>query len=302
MATEHRSTSTSTSAGGGSAATQTLGAAPDLRRLYATAALHRGNDSLTLPAGRVALDGVRVAVDDLADYAHLCGFPLGGPLPLTYPHLLGFPLQMHVMSGRGFPLPLLGAVHVENAIRVHRALTVDDPLDIVVWAENLRPHRRGRQVDLVTEVSTRGVLAWRGVSTYLARGPENLAVDGSQPPSLTPLDGIRQGPQWRVPEGAGRAYAAVSGDWNPIHVHALTARPLGFPTAIAHGMFTYARTVAALGPKLPEHDLTSRVWFRKPVRLPSTVRLRSAVEPGRTLSLLQSADAAVDHAVVEHTW
>ncbi len=110
------------------------------------------------------------------------------------------------------------------------------------------------------------------------------------------------GPLWRLGEGTGRAYAAVSGDWNPIHVHALTARPLGFPSAIAHGMYSYARVLASLGPRLPESGLTSRVWFRKPVRLPSTVRLRTAFEASRTLSVLENAKGEIEHAVVENTW
>ncbi len=76
----------------------------------------------------------------------------------------------------------------------------------------------------------------------------------------------------RVPEGQGRAYAAVSGDVNPIHLHALSAKPMGFPRAIAHGMWTAARTLAALGPRAQDAS-TSHVWFAKPVLLPSTVAL-----------------------------
>ncbi|MEO6998822.1 MAG: MaoC/PaaZ C-terminal domain-containing protein [Terracoccus sp.] len=283
----------------------TLSSVPDLRRLYATAAFHRGNDHETLPDERVALSGISVDLKDLTDYSRLCGFSLTGILPLTYPHLLGFPLQMAVMAGDGFPLPLLGAVHVENVITVHRPLRFEDHLDVVVRAQNLRPHRRGRQVDLVTEVSVDDELAWQGVSTYLARGAEHPTAPTSQTPpldGLEPLTGVPAGPVWRLGGNTGWAYAAVSGDWNPIHVHALTARPLGFASAIAHGMFTYARAVATLAPRVPDADVISRVWFRKPVRLPSTVRLRSVVAPGRTLSRLESASAQVEHAVVEQVW
>lgn len=282
-----------------------LSAVPDLRRLYPTAAFHRGHDGDSVPDERFVLTGLRVDLSDLADYSHLCGFSLTGILPLTYPHLLGFPLQMAVMAADGFPLPLLGAVHIENVVTVHRPLSADDRLDLVVRAQHLRPHRRGRQVDLVTEVSVSGELAWHGVSTYLSRGADHPEAPTSPAP---PTDGAESstgsaaGPVWRLGENTGRSYAAVSGDWNPIHVHALTARPLGFRSAIAHGMYTYARAVAALAPRLPDAGVTSRVWFRKPVRLPSTVRLRSTVAPGRTLSRLESVDAEVEHAVIEQVW
>lgn len=280
----------------------TLDGAPDLRRIYATAALRRGNTSDTLPDVRYSRAGIRLEVDDVVAYARVCRFPVTGTLPPTYPHLVAFPLQMSVMSGDRFPLPLLGAVHVENRIEVVRPVDVDEPLDVSVWAQDLRPHRRGRQVDLVSEVGVRGEVVWRGVSTYLSRGAEHPDVESAEPPSTEALDGVGGGPVWRLGEGTGRSYASVSGDWNPIHVHALTARPLGFPTAIAHGMYSYARVLASLGPRLPAAGLSSRVWFRKPVRLPSTVRLRTAFEPSRALSVLESVKGDIEHAVVENTW
>jgi acyl dehydratase len=280
----------------------TLESAPDLRRIYATAALRRGSSSDTLPDVRVSRAGIRVDLDQLVAYSHVCRFPVDGILPATYPHLVAFPLQMSVMSGDRFPLPLMGAVHVENRIEVRRPIGTDEVLDVSVWAQDLRPHRRGRQVDLLSEVSVRGEVVWTGVSTYLSRSREHPEAPVSEPPSVGPLGSGGGGPVWRLGEGTGRAYAAVSGDWNPIHVHALTARPLGFPSAIAHGMYTYARTLSSLGPRLPGAGLTSRVWFRKPVRLPSTVRLRSVFEDGRTLSALEGARGEVEHAVVENTW
>ena len=120
-----------------------------------------------------------VDVPSLAAYARVCRLPLSGSLPLTYPHLLAFPLQMVLMAGDGFPLPLVGAVHVENRIEVDRPIAVEEPLDVDVWARDLRPHRRGTQVDLVSEVSTRGEVVWRGVSTYLARGAEQARQVGA---------------------------------------------------------------------------------------------------------------------------
>lgn len=68
---------------------------------------------------------------------------------------------------------------------------------------------------------------------------------------------------------AGRRYAAVSGDVNPIHLYPLTARAAGMPGPIAHGMWTFARSVAALGHT--SSAATARVWFERPVRVPSTV-------------------------------
>jgi acyl dehydratase len=276
--------------------------APDLKRLYAAAATNGRFGGSSVPDVVAERRVVRVDPAAVADYAHLCGFGLGAHPPVTWAHLLGFPLQAAVMSRRDFPVPMVGLVHVENRITWTRPLEYDETLDVRVHAADLRPHRRGRLVDLVAEVTSRDEVVWRGVSTYLSRGAEHADAEPSDPPSTEALTPVTAGPLWRLGEGTGRSYAAVSGDWNPIHVHALTARPLGFPSAIAHGMYFYARVLASLGPRLPESGLTSRVWFRKPVRLPSTVRLRTVFEAARTLSVLENAKGEIEHAVVENTW
>ena len=80
---------------------------------------------------------------------------------------------------------------------------------------------------------------------------------------------------WRCAGDLGRRYGSVSGDLNPIHVHALSARAFGFRSAIAHGMWTKARCLAALGSQLPA-AYTVTVAFRKPILLPATVAFAEA--------------------------
>jgi acyl dehydratase len=74
--------------------------------------------------------------------------------------------------------------------------------------------------------------------------------------------------EWRIAGDVGRRYGAASGDRNPIHLHPLTARPFGFPRAIAHGMWTVARCLAEHG--TPDAAVV-RAEFRAPVLLPGTV-------------------------------
>lgn len=249
---------------------RTLAESPSLAPLFAKAALTRRGRGGELPDTVWRREGVVVGRDHLLAYDRVCGFTGGDVLPHTYPHVLGFPLQVALMADRSFPLPLPGLVHLENEITVHRRLTADDRLTISVHAEHLRPHAKGRIVDLVTEVDVDGARVWDGRSTYLRRGRGDAdASRGKEAPSLP-----GGGPAGiiRVPEGQGRAYAAVSGDVNPIHLHALSAKAMGFPRAIAHGMWTAARTLAVLGQRSTEPS-TTHVWFAKPVLLPSTVEV-----------------------------
>ncbi|KRF25069.1 MaoC/PaaZ C-terminal domain-containing protein [Phycicoccus sp. Soil803] len=267
-------------------AVRTLTESPSLAPLFAKAALTQRGRRGDLPDAALRREGVVVDRDHLLGYQRVCGFGGSDVLPHTYPHVLGFPLQVALMADRSFPLPLPGLVHLENQITVHRRLTADDLIDLTVHAEHLRPHPKGQLVDLVTEVDVDGERVWEGRSTYLRRGRPNPDVDRGEPAPPLP-DGPPAGIV-RVPEGQGRAYAAVSGDVNPIHLRALTARAMGFPRAIAHGMWTAARTLAALGPGTTGPS-ASHVWFAKPVLLPSTVELVVADAGAVTVAGLRSA-------------
>jgi acyl dehydratase len=277
---------------------ETLEALPSLPRLYATAAVTaRGRSGKgPLPDRALRLADVRVDRDRLLRYQHLCGFPAGDVLPHTWPQVLGFPLQTELMARRDFPLALPGLVHLENTITVHRSLTAADVLELTVRAEHLREHPRGLLVDLVTEVAVAGETAWTGRSTYLRKGASH---DVARPAAAPVAPAGEPAAVWRLPADTGRRYAAVSGDVNPIHLHRLTARAMGFPRAIAHGMYSTARVLAALGPATGGPS-TSHVWFRKPLLLPGTVTL--VVERragGEVVAALSSRGGDTEHLVLD---
>ena len=223
--------------------------------------------------------------DHLAEYCKVCEFRVGDRLPPTYPHVLAFPLSMEIMTSRRFPFALLGLVHVGNRIEQRGPLTAEETLVLEVWTEDLRPHRRGRQFDVVAEARSDGELAWVSRSTYLRRGKEGEG-DGERadPPPLEPAA------VWRVPRNIGRRYAGVSGDQNPIHVNPLAARLFGFPGMIAHGMWMKARCLAALEGRLPD-SFGVEVEFRRPLPIPG----RAAFAAGDGRFALTTPDGEKPH-------
>ncbi|WP_433389113.1 MaoC family dehydratase [Micromonospora sp. KLBMP9576] len=250
----------------------------ELPRMPAAGALYRRALRGALPGGRrpstgvpaveLTVGGITVDLAHLADYDRVCGFRLADRLPATFPHVMGFPLALRLMTLPEFPIPLTGVVHVGNRITVHRPIGADETLDFRAYAENLRPHDRGRQVDVVLVGSVDGAEVWRGVSTYLGRdgkrGGGGRRDRGGWSPAPT-------GPaRWRVEPRVGTEYARVSGDRNPIHTSRLGARLFGFGRPIAHGMWSKARCLAALENRLPD-ACTVEVAFKLPVPLPSTV-------------------------------
>jgi acyl dehydratase len=246
-----------------------LDAAPDTGAAFRRAALdalRRKRVGDTLPDTTLVLRGVTVDRGHLAAYDRVCGFRLGDRLPPTYPHVLAFPLAVHLMSAPAFPLPLAGIVHVANRVEVLRPVHAGERLEVTVRAADLRPHERGRQVDVWATASVEDEVVWRGVATYLRREQAARRTqeprDRPVPPATTAV--------WRVGREVGPCYAAVSGDRNPIHTSRLAARALGFPRTIAHGMWSKARCLAALEGRLPDRYAVD-VSFKLPVLLPATV-------------------------------
>jgi len=274
--------------------TRELERPPALGPLYAKALLGPvipgGGDEL--PEIVLELPTAEIDPERLADYAAVCGFALRDELPPTYPHVLGFPLAMALMTARAFPFALLGLVHVANRIEQRRPIPVAALPALRVHAENLRPHRKGRQLDLVTEALLDGELAWVEHSTYLRPG-EGSGGERTERGD-DPLEGAVPAAVWDLPEDIGRRYADVSGDRNPIHLHSLTARPFGFGGAIAHGMWTLGRTLASVDGRLgPAH--TSTAEFRAPLRIPGRARLLSAPREAGWDLALESPDGERRH-------
>ena len=207
----------------------------------------------------------------LAEYSRLCGFGVKDTLPLTYPHMLAFPLHMTLMTDGSFPFPAIGLVHIANSITTHRAIFASEPLQVTARPQDLRAHPKGTAFDIVSDVHSGGELVWEETSTFLRRGRPNADAADS---GVTFEDVESSGTHWKLPGDLGRRYASVSGDRNPIHLYGLSAKALGFPRQIAHGMWSKARCLAALDGRLPEAT-TVDVAFKKPILLPGTVAFGS---------------------------
>jgi acyl dehydratase len=289
---------------------RTLESSPSILPLYARAAAPMVPGASLLPfipgGGKeipeieLTLPRVRTSAEQVAAYARVCGFALRDHLPPTYPHVLAFPLHMAVMAEGSFPFGAVGLVHVENQIVQHRRIGLDEELTIEVKPTKLEPHSKGRTFSLVTKVMSGRQKVWESTSTMLRRGGSN----GDEPKPGAHQEGGQIAPkvdagqeaaaEWKLGGDLGRRYAAVSGDRNPIHMHAWTAKPLGFPRAIAHGMWTKAHCLAALESRLPDAFQVD-VRFRKPILLPSRVEFASTSQGDEIAFAVRDAKRGTPH-------
>lgn len=263
---------------------------PELGALYRHAVIGAAKDRLSsgsslkaLPKAPVVAAHPGISDDQAEKYRRLFdGEAFDGvcrrSLPSVLIHIAAFPVQMALMAQEDFPLPLMGMVHLSQEVQHHQPIAAGTPLQVLARAQNLAPHRRGTTAELVievypadVEVNTAGEdqLLYSGTSTYLGRGTYLFGKDEAPagvreefiPPQKTGL--------WSLGADAGRQYAAVSGDYNPIHISGLTAKALGQKRAIVHGMYSAARMLEGREPESAGHRWS--ISFEAPVALPGKV-------------------------------
>lgn len=104
---------------------------------------------------------------------------------------------------------------------------------------------------------------------------------------------------------AVRAFAAVSGDHNPLHLDDDYAKKTVFRGRAAHGMLLGAHISAVLGDTLPGPGaiyLSQTLQFDHPVRIGAEVKVRvevRAIDPQTRRATLSTVCTVGDHLVAE---
>ena len=224
-----------------------------------------------LPEKTLTVDDIAIDRANVAAYAAVTGLRYGDTVALTYPFVLTYPTVMELVTGFDFPFAAVGAVHMENRITRYRPIAVTDTVGVCAHAENLREHRKGLLVDVISRVSVGTDPAWDQVTTFLHQQRTSLSGEPKpqpqQAPKLPPASTIVKITQRQI-----RRYASIGADHNPIHTSLLGAKVFGCPRPIAHGMFSAAAVLANIEGQLPD-AVSYRVKFAKPVFLPATLGL-----------------------------
>ena len=255
---------------------------PSLTKGYLTAAgklikslfttQHGKREFSGLPKQKFVFKNYRLHADDVVRYERNTETSDSGFLPLTYLYLVAFPMVIHLLTQREFPYIPAGIVHLYNRIRRYRKINKNAVIDLHVYADNLREHRSGMLMDVVTEVYENGDLVWEQVSSMLHRQKTSLSNTPPEPTPDTKHGELYNQETVSADKKIIRTFAAISGDRNPIHMSALTAKLFGFPQMIAHGSWMMSRILASTDKKLPEHCIYE-IAFGKPFLVPGKAQL-----------------------------
>ncbi|WP_100643307.1 MaoC/PaaZ C-terminal domain-containing protein [Alteromonas facilis] len=218
--------------------------------------------------------------------------------------VLGLELQLGCLLDKSFPFPVMGLVHIANQVQIVSPL---HPADYSLRAEisALKRHEKGAVVSVNITASSEGKEVYSATSDYLYRMASSRPTSNRDDrPSVmglgTKLLDIS------LAKNAGRRYAKLSRDYNPIHLWSITAKVLGFKQPIAHGMHTLSLCMSALSKNAgPQHSL-NRIEnrFIAPAPLPCQVSLYTReFELGRDgehpFLLVNRQDVVADNALAE---
>jgi acyl dehydratase len=249
---------------------------------------------VTAPRRKAASEraGLRIDPAQVRVYARATGGDTVGPFfdaqpvaPPFYCATWETALALEMFAGLDTPLPLGAMVHVSTEMVWARPMTSAEPIRCRVELDRMERTPRGLKLTVLSRNwMGAGQLCCQGTSVFMVRmrAPADGASAARTGPERTapPSDdesGWSELARWPLSSGAGRRYARVSGDYNPIHLWPWTARPFGFRAPILHGYATAARTAHALVAQRLHGDPAAlrrmRIAFRAPLLLPSTAVL-----------------------------
>jgi hypothetical protein len=205
-------------------------------------------------------------------YNRVCDFAETSYVPATYLQAYLLMLHTQLLTAPEMPFPLLGMVHLANSIKQYRPLETGEAFDVICKTGNLVAHNKGQAFEIISYVEVNGKRIFEANSVYLCK----LKAEGIgsvlewRQPEL-PENSIKT--TWHLDSNLGYHYAQASGDFNPIHLHPLSAKLFGFERHIIHGMWTLAKVLSSLQNQIGNSfELTAA--FKTPVYLPNDIIFR----------------------------
>lgn len=235
----------------------------------ATTLLKKGKGSL--PDITIHLQKASLQPGDLKKYNKVCGFDHTLIVPATFLHAYIFPLHTQLLSQPEVPFPLPGLIHFANSIKQHRPLYVGEDFSVTCKFGNLIAHDKGQAFEIISYISVSGKRIWEDTSIYLFKGKEGIGsvLEWEQP--ILAENCIKE--SWSLYQNLGIEYAMASGDFNPIHLHPLTAKVFGFERHIIHGMWSAGKILSLLEKRIGQ-AFEYTVLFKTPIYLPASVIFR----------------------------
>lgn len=218
-----------------------------------------------------------VDVASIERYAEHLGF-IHGALPVTWYYLPVQRAHLATLLAQPVSFRLAGIIHTENDIVEHARPQLGRPLILATQVRVEPPAANGAiYCTLRTDGEQDGTAIVTCTSRYLVKRGQRSGQHA--PRDTIALDGPELA-AWELTPASGRRYAAVSSDWNPIHLSGWTARLMGLPAPIIHGMHSVGKACAELERASGQRVTRIAARFLAPVPLGGHARLHADLDSG----------------------
>lgn len=244
---------------------------PSTPPLLLRAAITRKSPGLSpvFPDTTMAVDNIAIDAIQLRRYRQVCGFSTDSPLlPMSFLHVLVFRLQMAMMLRKEFPVAPMGLIHLSNTLRQYRPIEATEKPSLDCRIGDATLSAKGVEFSFICSAYIGQDKVWEDVSVYLTRMKTGIQKTITEQPALRNFEHREP---WQLRPAQARQYAKASGDYNPIHLHNLSAKLLGFKKMIIHGMWSQAACIAALETSRGDRS-ECYAEFKTPVFLPTTLQ------------------------------
>ncbi len=235
----------------------------------------------------------------------------GEVAPLLYPVVPFLQVMGRALMDRALQANVMRLVHGEQELVFHRPLLPGETLETRATITDIEQKATGEVLTLHQVLEGPEDVPCEAISAFFIRAPRK---PGEERPKKTPWAPPSEEPAFTTTVEVGAeqslAYAEASGDRNPIHVDEATARAVGLPGIILHGLCTMAMVghavCTAVAEGQPERIARYRVRFARPVQNGDILTIRgwwtSESDGNRSLTVAawnQRGEAVVTQGRVE---
>jgi hypothetical protein len=247
---------------------------PSTPPMLLKAAITRKKPSSTpiFPKQILVVGNIKSNIKQLRRYNEACGFTESSLfLSPSFLHVQVFRLHMKLMLNKDFPVSPMGCLHLSNTIVQHRQISSEEEVQLRCQVAEHHVTDKGYEFTFHCDAYCGDELVWEDTSRYLSRARTNIA-SAPKAARAEPRNYLNSR-TIEIKRSDARQYARASGDFNPIHLHDLSAKVLGFKRMVIHGMWSKAACLATLSDDVKSNAFRCHVDFKTPIFLPASVRL-----------------------------
>lgn len=163
-----------------------------------------------------------------------------------FPYSLLTHLHIQLATHDSFPGSPLGILHKRETIQQLGNLKLGK-WDFETHLDYFKAEKNGYELSIITNLFIDGILVWQSETIGFIKQTDNIApTPGKNKKAKIDLSEYTLVKRISARPLKANRYAWISGNIDPIHFWPLTAKLMGHPTSIMHGMWSVGRIAAVL--------------------------------------------------------